>query len=104
VRENAFNELRLLDARDHVQAPTAAHALLDLDPKHPFQAPRPVHTNIPPIAAASRTSSTVTVPRRLRTSASVLVGTAYFWWRRGILGMIVSGTVVLLALKIGVGW
>ena len=30
---------------------------------------------------------------------AVLVGTAYFWWRRGILGTIVSGTAVLLALK-----
>jgi branched-subunit amino acid transport protein len=35
---------------------------------------------------------------------AVIVGTAYFWWRRGILGMIVSGTAVLLALKIGLGW
>jgi len=35
---------------------------------------------------------------------AVLVGTAYFWWRRGILGTIVSGTAVLLALKIGFGW
>jgi len=35
---------------------------------------------------------------------AVLVGTGYFWWRRGILGMIVSGTAVLLALKIGLGW
>lgn len=35
---------------------------------------------------------------------AVLVGTVYFWWRRGILGTIVSGTVVLLALKIGLGW
>lgn len=35
---------------------------------------------------------------------AVLVATAYFWWRRGILGTIVSGTVVLLALKIGLGW
>jgi branched-subunit amino acid transport protein len=35
---------------------------------------------------------------------AVLVGTAYFWWRRGILGTIVSGTAVLLALKIGLGW
>ena len=32
---------------------------------------------------------------------AVLVGTAYFWWRRGILGTIVSGTAVLLSLKIG---
>ena len=35
---------------------------------------------------------------------AVLVGTAYFWWRRGILGTILSGTAVLLALKIGLGW
>jgi branched-subunit amino acid transport protein len=35
---------------------------------------------------------------------AVLVGTAYFYWRRGILGMIVSGTAVLLALNIGLGW
>ena len=35
---------------------------------------------------------------------AVLVGTAYFFWRRGILGMIVSGTAVLLALKLGFGW
>lgn len=35
---------------------------------------------------------------------AVLVGTAYFCWRRGILGTIVSGTAVLLALNIGLGW
>ena len=35
---------------------------------------------------------------------AVLVATAYFWWRRGILGTILSGTAVLLALKIGLGW
>jgi branched-subunit amino acid transport protein len=35
---------------------------------------------------------------------AVLVGTAYFWRRRGILGTIVSGTAVLLALKVGLGW
>jgi branched-subunit amino acid transport protein len=35
---------------------------------------------------------------------AVLVATAYFWRRREILGTIVSGTVVLLVLKIGVGW
>jgi hypothetical protein len=34
VRENAFDQLRLLDARDHLQAPTAAGALLDLDPEY----------------------------------------------------------------------
>ena len=35
---------------------------------------------------------------------AVAVATAYFWWRRGILGTIVSGTVVLVALEIGMGW
>jgi branched-subunit amino acid transport protein len=35
---------------------------------------------------------------------AVAVATAYFWWRRGILGTIVSGTAVLLAMKIGFGW
>jgi len=35
---------------------------------------------------------------------AVLVATAYFWWRRGILGTILSGAAVLLALKIGLGW
>ncbi|MBT9492249.1 MAG: AzlD domain-containing protein [Paucibacter sp.] len=32
------------------------------------------------------------------------VGTAYFFWRGGILGTIVSGTAVMLALRIGLGW
>jgi hypothetical protein len=32
------------------------------------------------------------------------VATAYFFWRRDILGTIVSGTAVLLALKLGLGW
>jgi len=35
---------------------------------------------------------------------AVAAGTAYFWWRRGILGTIVVGTGVMLALKLGVGW
>jgi hypothetical protein len=33
VRENPFDQLRLLNARNHFQAPTATHALLDLDPE-----------------------------------------------------------------------
>ena len=33
-----------------------------------------------------------------------LAATAYFFWRRGILGTIVTGTVVLVALRIGLGW
>src|SRR6218665_2076322 len=32
------------------------------------------------------------------------VGSAYFFWRRGILGTIVSGTAVMLALRLGLGW
>ncbi|RQO53640.1 branched-chain amino acid transporter [Paucibacter sp. KBW04] len=32
------------------------------------------------------------------------VGTAYFFWRRDILGTILSGTAVMLALRIGLGW
>ena len=32
------------------------------------------------------------------------VAAAYFFWRRGILGTIVSGTVVMLALRLGLGW
>lgn len=31
-------------------------------------------------------------------------GTAYFFWRRGILGTIVTGTVVMVALRAGLGW
>jgi branched-subunit amino acid transport protein len=30
--------------------------------------------------------------------------TAYFFWRRDILGTIVSGTVVMLAFRLGLGW
>ena len=35
---------------------------------------------------------------------AVAVATAYFFWRRDIVGTIVSGTAVLLALKLGLGW
>ena len=35
---------------------------------------------------------------------AVVAGTAYFVWRRGILGMIVVGTSVMLALRLGLGW
>jgi branched-subunit amino acid transport protein len=30
--------------------------------------------------------------------------TAYFFWRRSILGTILSGTAVLLVLRLGFGW
>jgi branched-subunit amino acid transport protein len=35
---------------------------------------------------------------------AVAAGTAYFFWRRGILGTIVIGTAVMLALKLGLKW
>jgi branched-subunit amino acid transport protein len=35
---------------------------------------------------------------------AVAVASAYYFWRRGILGTIVSGTAVLLVLKLGLGW
>ena len=35
---------------------------------------------------------------------AVAVGSAYFYWRRGILGTILSGTAVMLALRLGLGW
>lgn len=35
---------------------------------------------------------------------AVAVASAYFFWRRGILGTILSGTAVLLALRLGLGW
>ena len=35
---------------------------------------------------------------------AVAVASAYYFWRRGILGTIVSGTAVLLLLKLGLGW
>jgi branched chain amino acid efflux pump len=35
---------------------------------------------------------------------AVAAATAYFVWRRDILGMIVIGTGVLLGLRIGLGW
>jgi branched-subunit amino acid transport protein len=35
---------------------------------------------------------------------AVAVATAYFFWRRDILGTILSGTAVLLVLKLAFGW
>ncbi len=35
---------------------------------------------------------------------AVLAATAYYFWRRGILGTIVSGTAVLLVFKLLLGW
>jgi branched-subunit amino acid transport protein len=33
-----------------------------------------------------------------------LAGAAYFHWRRGILGTILTGMAVLLPLRLGLGW
>jgi branched-subunit amino acid transport protein len=35
---------------------------------------------------------------------AVALATAYFYWRRDILGTILSGTAVFLAFKLGLGW
>lgn len=35
---------------------------------------------------------------------AVVVASAYYFWRRDILGTIVSGTAVLLTLRLGLGW
>jgi branched-subunit amino acid transport protein len=35
---------------------------------------------------------------------AVAASTAYYFWRRDILGTILSGTAVLLVLKLGFGW
>ena len=35
---------------------------------------------------------------------AVAAGTAWYVWRRTLLGTIVSGTVVMLALRLGLGW
>jgi len=35
---------------------------------------------------------------------AVLAASAYYFWRGGILGTIVSGMAVLIPLKLGLGW
>ena len=35
---------------------------------------------------------------------AAITGAAYFWWRRDILGTIVTGMAVLLPLRLGLGW
>jgi branched-subunit amino acid transport protein len=35
---------------------------------------------------------------------AVAVAIAYFYWRRDILGTILSGTATLLLIKLGLGW
>jgi branched-subunit amino acid transport protein len=45
----------------------------------------------------------VTTWRDARLFAA-LAATVYFFWRRGILGTIVTGTLVMVALRTGLGW
>jgi branched-subunit amino acid transport protein len=35
---------------------------------------------------------------------AVAVSTVYFFWRRGILGTILTGTAVMLTLRLSLGW
>jgi branched-subunit amino acid transport protein len=35
---------------------------------------------------------------------AVAAATLYFFWRRDILGTILSGTAVMVALRVGLGW
>ncbi len=35
---------------------------------------------------------------------AAVAASAWFWWRRGILGTIVVGMAVLLPLRLGLGW
>ena len=35
---------------------------------------------------------------------ATLAGAAYYFWRRGILGTLVCGSVVMVALRAGLGW
>ncbi len=35
---------------------------------------------------------------------AAVAAAGYFFWRRGILGTIVTGTAVMLLLRLGVGW
>lgn len=36
--------------------------------------------------------------------AATLAATAYFFWRRDILGTILTGTATMLACRLGLGW
>jgi branched-subunit amino acid transport protein len=50
------------------------------------------------------TDGTLIATWRVARLFSVAAASAYFVWRRDILGMIVAGIGVLLALRIGLGW
>jgi branched-subunit amino acid transport protein len=45
----------------------------------------------------------VTTMKDARVIAT-LVATGYFFWRRGILGTIITGTLVMVMLRTGLGW
>ena len=45
----------------------------------------------------------ITTLKEARVLATLLA-TGYFFWRRGILGTIVIGTLVMVALRTGLGW
>jgi branched-subunit amino acid transport protein len=35
---------------------------------------------------------------------ATIAATCYYFWRRGILGTIITGTLVMVALRVGLGW
>ena len=41
---------------------------------------------------------------RMALDAGAAAGAGWYFWRRGILGTIVSGTAVLAILRLGMGW
>jgi branched-subunit amino acid transport protein len=46
----------------------------------------------------------VVAPEIFMTQGQLISTTGYFFWRRDILGTIVSGMAVMLTLKLGLGW
>jgi branched-subunit amino acid transport protein len=46
----------------------------------------------------------ITEPWRDARVYAAAAGAAYYFWRRGILGTILTGMAVLLPLKLGLGW
>ncbi len=56
---------------------------------------------VPEVVTNNGTLITTWKDARLYAAA---VGAAYFFWRRGILGTILTGTATMLALRLGLGW
>jgi branched-subunit amino acid transport protein len=56
---------------------------------------------VPEIVMSQGALITTVKDARLYAAAAA---TAYFFWRRGILGTIVTGTAVMLAMRLGLGW